>query len=106
MVELSIKLDTIFGSLADPTRRDILKRVAKQDLSIGELAKPYSISFAAVAKHVQVLERATLVSKKRAGTEQIVQVNPVSIDFAKGHLARYESLLQARYDRLEKLLDE
>ena len=69
MVEQSIYLDNIFQALADNTRRDILKRVSKKPLSISELAEPYAMSFAAIAKHVAKLEAAKLVIKKREGKQ-------------------------------------
>lgn len=104
MVELTIQLDAIFGSLADGTRRDILKQVAKRDLTISELAKPYALSFAAVAKHVGVLEKAQLITKRRNGKEQIISASPKTIAVATTYLERYEQMWQARFDRLEELL--
>jgi DNA-binding transcriptional ArsR family regulator len=67
MVEYTLSLDSIFSSLADPTRRDILRRLITQELSISELAKPYDITFAAVSKHLKVLERAQLIIKRGHG---------------------------------------
>ena len=61
MVEQSINFDTLFQALADATRRDILRRVSKTELSISKLAEPYEMSFAAIAKHVSVLEVAKLL---------------------------------------------
>jgi DNA-binding transcriptional ArsR family regulator len=58
MVEYTLDLDNIFFSLADPTRRDILKRVSAKDLSISEIADPYHLTFAAISKHIKVLEKA------------------------------------------------
>ena len=104
MVELTIQLDTIFGSLADGTRRDILKRVSRRDLTISELAKPYAMSFAAIAKHVGVLEKAQLITKRRNGKEQIISASPKTISIATSHLGAYEKMWQERFDRLEKLL--
>ncbi len=57
MVEHILQLDSVFGSLADPTRRDILQRVTKQELSVGEVAKPYKMSFAAISKHLKILDK-------------------------------------------------
>ncbi len=104
MVGLEIRLDTVFKSLADTTRRDILKRVIKRNHTISEIASPYKMSFAAVAKHVSVLEKAQLIHKHRSGKQQIISANPKTIKLATAYLSRYEQLWQARFDRLEKLL--
>lgn len=104
MVELTFQLDTIFGSLADSTRRDILKRVSKKDLTISEIAKPYAMSFAAIAKHVGVLEKARLITKTRNGKEQIISASPKTIMLAASHLVTYEKMWEERFDRLEQLL--
>lgn len=104
MVESSIALDTLFQALADPTRRDILERVAKKPISIGELASPYQMSFAAVAKHVSVLEKAKLISKERNGKEQMVIIVPKTLHIAQVHIERYAKLWGDRFDALENLL--
>ena len=106
MVELTMQLDTIFSSLADSTRRDILMRVSKSNLTISELAQPYNITFAGVAKHVAVLEKAGLISKRRRGNEQIVSVSPKAVSLATSYLGEYEKIWQERFNRLEKLLTE
>ena len=106
MVEQSINLDVVFKSLADATRRDILRRVAKQPLSIGELAEPYDMSFAAIAKHIAVLEAAQLIKKRRKGKQQMINVVPTTVEAAVDHLTQYEKLWQDRFDALEKLLQE
>lgn len=104
MVEYSNTLDIVFHSLSDATRRDILKRVSKEELSISTLAKPYSLSFAAVAKHVAVLEEARLITKHKVGKEQIVSVQPATFAAAKACLAQYEKIWNARFDALDALL--
>ena len=106
MVELSIALDLIFGALADATRRDILKRVSRGKHTISELAEPYAISLAAVAKHVSVLEKAGLVTKCRSGKEKVIHIEPKTIKVAAAHLSEYEKVWGARFDALEKLLEE
>jgi DNA-binding transcriptional ArsR family regulator len=106
MVESNSILDLIFGALADATRRDILKRVSTQEQSIGELAEPYAMSLAAIAKHVSVLEKAGLVTKRRSGKEKIVRVTPKTIEVAAAHLSEYEKIWSARFNALEKLLEE
>jgi DNA-binding transcriptional ArsR family regulator len=106
MVEYILSLDTIFGSLSDPTRRDILRRVSKQELTISEIAKPYDLTFAAVSKHLKVLERAKLVMKRRRGKEQMVQAAPQALKDADEYLEQYRQLWEERFDRLEALLNE
>ncbi|MGW8368771.1 MAG: ArsR/SmtB family transcription factor [Gammaproteobacteria bacterium] len=106
MVECNPSYDLIFGSLADATRRDILRRVARVEHTIGELARPYAMSLAAIAKHVSKLERAGLVTKRRVGKEKVVRIAPAAIQAATEHLSSYEKLWAARYDALETLLNQ
>ncbi|MDB5179319.1 MAG: ArsR family transcriptional regulator [Patescibacteria group bacterium] len=89
MIEYSLQLDSIFGSLADPTRRDILRRVAGVELSVSEIAQPYNLSLAAVSKHLKILEKAKLVIKRRQGKQQFVQASPVAIKGAARYLEFY-----------------
>lgn len=105
MVELSLNpLDAIFGSLADPTRRDILRRVARQEMSVGKIAEHYSMTFAAISKHLKVLEHAKLIIKRRKGKEQMVQLAPAAIKDATVYLQEYEKLWNNRLDALERYL--
>jgi DNA-binding transcriptional ArsR family regulator len=97
-------LDLIFQSLADATRRDILRRLSRAEQTISELARPYAMSLAAIAKHVGVLERAGLVTKERTGKEKVVRVVPATLKAAEEHLSEYEKLWAARFDALEALL--
>ena len=106
MVEYAPSLDSIFGSLADPTRRDILQRLAVREQSIGDIAKNYDMSFAAVSKHLKVLEKASLITKRRRGKEQIVAISPKALADADAYLAQYHELWEGRLDRLEALLAE
>jgi DNA-binding transcriptional ArsR family regulator len=105
MVEYTINIDAVFSSLADATRRDILTRVSKRSHSIGELAESHpDISFAAVAKHVGVLEEAKLVIKMKEGRYQIISVNPKALEQATRVLEQYKSIWEARYTALDTLL--
>ena len=104
MVESDTKLDTIFHSLADPTRRDILRRLRPREQSIGELAQHYDLTFAAVSKHLQVLERAKLVRKRRRGREQRVELSPAGLRRADTYLEQYRKLWEEKLDRLEVFL--
>jgi DNA-binding transcriptional ArsR family regulator len=106
MVERNARLDLIFGSLADTTRRDILRRVAGRQLSVGEIAASYDISLAAVSKHLVVLEKARLVTKRREGKLQLVQFSPAAVSDASKHLERYRDIWENSLDRLEKYLKE
>ena len=104
MVERVDRLSVVFGSLSDATRRDILKRIKKRSMNIGQIAEPYSISFAAVAKHVEVLVRAHLVTKTRQGKEQVIALNPASLAAANRYLEQYREMWEERLDSLDHYL--
>jgi|SRR5688572_21887400 DNA-binding transcriptional ArsR family regulator len=106
MVERDAYLDSLFGSLADPIRRDMLQRLISAQYTVSQLAKNYSVSFAAVAKHLNVLEKAKLVVKERRGKEQVVSIAPAALRDASEYLARYEALWNKRFDALDNLLKE
>jgi DNA-binding transcriptional ArsR family regulator len=97
-------LDQLFGALADATRRDILARVMVTEASVTELAARYDMSFAAVQKHVAVLERARLVTKRKDGRAQRVAGNPEAVRRANRLLAQFEERWQAHIGRLDELL--
>jgi DNA-binding transcriptional ArsR family regulator len=96
--------DRIFQALADTTRRDILVRTIQQEQSVSALARRYEMSFAAVQKHVAVLERATLVTKRRQGREQIVQGNTSTLRAAAALLDAYEQLWIERATQIAAVL--
>ncbi len=104
MVEQEIQLDAVFGSLSDPTRRDILRRVGRKSMGVSEIATHYELTFAAVAKHVDVLHRARLVSKERRGKEQIVSLSPAGLTAAGKYLEAFEELWEKRLDSLGEFL--
>lgn len=104
MVEQVYQLDSIFGSLSDPTRRDILARISQQAMSVGQIAGHYQVSLAAVAKHLGVLERAGLVKKTRRGKEQIVSIEPDALAAASRYLEEYRQLWEKRLDALDRYL--
>jgi DNA-binding transcriptional ArsR family regulator len=97
--------DDLFHALADATRRDILRRSAAGTASVTRLAEAYPMSFAAVQKHVAVLERAGLVTKERRGREQLVRTNPEAVDRARLALEELELAWRGRVDRMARLLD-
>lgn len=98
------EVDRIFRALADATRRDIVRRTLIGHESVSQLAADYAMSFAAVQKHVAVLERAGLVIKEMHGRERLVRGNPVVIRQAQSLLDSYERIWQSRIDRLDALL--
>lgn len=104
VVECTLNLNCVFGSLADPTRRDILRRVAERELSIGEIAADYGLTFAAVSKHLKILERAKLVVKRREGRQQFVQASPAALKDVSEYLRQYEAFWNARLDALDEYL--
>jgi DNA-binding transcriptional ArsR family regulator len=101
-----VEVDRIFHALADATRRDIVRRTLTGEASVSDLAANYDMSFAAVQKHVAVLEGAGLVTKEPRGRERIVRGNPDRIHQAQALLDQYERLWRARIDRLDSLLAE
>lgn len=106
MVEQNIYLDGLFGSLADPIRRDILRRLINAQYTVSQIAEQYDISFAAVAKHLTVLEKATLIKKHRRGREQVVSIAPQAIKDANYYLKQYEVLWANRFSKLDGILKE
>ena len=99
-------VDRIFRALADRTRRDIMRRTLTEEASLTTLAHDYDMSFAAVQKHVRVLETAELVERIPRGRERIIRGNPATIRRAQELLARFEHLWRARIDRLDTFLTE
>ena len=99
-------VDHLFHALADATRRDILRRCVRGELSVSRLADAYPMSFAAVQKHVAVLERAGLVTKQRRGREQLVRTDFDAIRRARQALDELEAVWRGRVDRMVQLLAE
>lgn len=108
MVEYTsaLSIDNIFASLADGTRRDILRRVVPVELSVSEIAEAYDMSLAAISKHLKILEKAHLISKRRQGKQQLVRAVPETVKTAEEYLHEYERLWNRRFDALEDLLKE
>ncbi|NLA34710.1 MAG: winged helix-turn-helix transcriptional regulator [Actinobacteria bacterium] len=106
-VELNdAEIDRVFHALATSTRRDILRRTIAQEQSVSTLAADYDMSFAAVQKHVAVLEAANLIVKRAEGRERLVRANPEMIARARALLAQYEAMWRSRIARLDDLLAE
>jgi len=98
--------DRMFGALSDRTRRDIVRRAIDGEEGVAELAGHYSMSFAAVQKHVAILERAGLVTKVRVGRRKVVRTNREALRVARRLLDQYEDLWRGRVDRMEALVME
>jgi DNA-binding transcriptional ArsR family regulator len=99
-------LDGVFHALADRTRRDIVVRTLRQEYSVSALSQLYPMTFAAVQKHVAVLERAALVTKRRSGREQLVTGNVDTVRRAARLLDQLEVIWLARLDRFGAVLAE
>jgi DNA-binding transcriptional ArsR family regulator len=97
-------VDHLFQALADSTRRDILRRSVEGEQSVSRLAEAYPMSFAAVQKHVAVLERAGLVTKQRRGREQLVRTDPDAVGQARQALDQLETAWRERVNRMSRLL--
>jgi DNA-binding transcriptional ArsR family regulator len=97
-------VDDLFHALSDATRRDILRRCAEGDPSVSRLAEAYPMSFAAVQKHVAVLERAGLVTKERRGREQVVHTDLAAVDRVRQVLDELEETWRGRAERMSDLL--
>lgn len=99
-------LNQVLRALADTTRRDILRRTVECKVSVSELAEDYDMSWAAVQKHVAVLERAGLIGKDTVGRERLVSANPEQLARARAALEQIEELWRHRMEALDTLLSE
>jgi DNA-binding transcriptional ArsR family regulator len=96
--------DRVFAAMADATRRDIVLRALAGREGVAELAEHYPMSFAAVQKHVAVLERAGLVTKQRSGRRKVVRANVEGLRVARSLLDEYEALWRGRIERMTDLI--
>jgi DNA-binding transcriptional ArsR family regulator len=99
-------LSRAFSALADPTRRDMVARLALADATLTELATSYDVSVQAVSKHLRVLEDAGLVSRSRDAQRRPVHLEAQVLDLMTGWIERYRREAQARYERLDAVLAE
>src|SRR3712207_1699007 len=104
--EQSARLDAVFQALADPTRREMLTRLAEGERSIGELAAPFRMSFAGASKHVKVLEKAGLVRRTVRGRTHLCRLSPEPLADASAWLRSYRPLWGQRLGALEQMLTE
>jgi len=105
MVEHEDRLSRVFSALADPTRRDMVARLAAGDATVSELAAPYDVSLQAVSKHIQVLEEAGLVRRSRVAQRRPVHLDAEVFDLMTKWIERYRQQAEERYQRLDALLD-
>ena len=103
-MQTSFNADHVFAALADATRRDIVLRALSGHQGVAEIAGHYPMSFAAVQKHIAVLERAGLVTKERTGRRKVVRTNMESLRLAQDLLEQYEVLWRGRIDRMTDLI--
>src|SRR5437762_7306459 len=105
-VQIAVDHDRVFGALSDATRRDIVRRAIDGEEGVAELAAHYPMTFAAVQKHVAVLERAGLVRKHRSGRRKVVRTNLERLRIARRLLDRYEDLWRERVERMSQLIGD
>lgn len=105
---MNVQLDSIFHSLADSTRRDIMKRLVGKELSVSEIAKAYSakMSLAAVSKHLKVLEKANLLGRKRQGKYHILQANVTPLKEVDQWIEFYRKYWEEAFDKMDDYLTE
>lgn len=99
------QLNRVFAALADPTRRNLVARLADADATVGELAEPYDMSFQAISKHVKVLEEAGLVTRSRDAQRRPVHLDAEVFSLMTKWIERYRRKAEERYQRLDALLD-
>ena len=100
------QLDKVFGALADPTRRDIVARLAAGDATVGELADPYDVSIQAVSRHIKVLADAGLVTQRKDAQRRPCHLEAEVFDLATKWIERYRRQAEERYSRLDAVLAE
>jgi len=99
---LPSRLDGVFHALSDPTRRSILRNVADGEKTVGEIARPYRSSLAAISKHIHVLEGSGLVKRRKQGSFQFVRINPMPMKDAQQWLSYYEKFWTERLDQFDQ----
>lgn len=104
MVITEVRLDEVFGALADPTRRAILSRLTEGDASVAELTAPFDVSQPAISRHLKVLERAGLITRTRRATARLSHLEAEPLREATEWLAGYRGYWEESYERLDALL--
>ena len=100
------QLSRVFAALADPTRRDLVARLAVGDATVGELAEPYDVSVQAVSKHLRVLSDAGLISQRKEAQRRHCHLEAEVLDMTTKWIERYRERAQQRYERLDAVLAE
>ena len=100
------RLDSVFHALSDPTRRSILRRIATQARTVGEIADPFSMSLAAISKHLKVLEQADLIVREKQGSFQFISINAAPMKQAHRWLSHYEQFWGGQLDALADMFAE
>ncbi len=105
-LQTNLQLDRVFQALSDSTRRSILRNLVKGERSVSDIAKPFDLTFAAVSKHLKVLEAADLIDRRKLGSFQMIRLNPKNLKTADQWLRFYEQFWSVRMDALKTLLEE
>src|SRR5271154_3838338 len=103
---MPLRLDGVFHALSDPTRRSILRDIAEKEKTVGEIARPYRSSLAAISKHIHVLEGSGLVKRRKQGSFQFVKINPMPMKDAQQWLSYYEKFWSERLGQFEQYFKE
>ncbi len=103
---MTTRLDTSFAALSDATRRGVLEELGRADASITELAEKFHMTLSGMKKHVGVLERAGLVTTKKIGRVRTCKIGPRRLEEEMAWLERYRQLWDARFDELDKVVEE
>lgn len=98
------RLSETFAALANPTRREILARLAGGEATVNELAEPFDLTLPAISKHIKVLEKAGLVARSRRATSRPCALNPAPLEAIAGWAEQYRPIWEARFDRLDDYL--
>jgi len=106
MVKYEHQLDHTLAALADPTRRAIVEQLARSDRTISELAEPFAMSLPAVSKHIQILERAGLLTRRKHGRSRHCRLVVKPMLQAMGWMSHYRDFWERRLDALAKLVEE
>lgn len=106
VIDSADQLSAVFGALADPTRRAILARLTNGDATVAELSAPFRVSQPAISRHLKVLERAGLISRRRRATARLSHLEAEPLKEATTWLARYREYWDQSYDRLDALVRE
>ncbi|MGB9143741.1 MAG: metalloregulator ArsR/SmtB family transcription factor [Aestuariivirga sp.] len=100
------RLDKVFQALSDSTRRSILRRISRRELTVSEIARPYELTFAAVSKHLKVLQQARLIDRRKDGSFQMISLNPEAMKSADQWLRFYQQFWTTRLETLKSLLED